>query len=144
MARLQISAEFIRSSTATVFQPISTADYDPTPTPLIRTPRSTLERNFAERSNPSDGSGAVAGHRKTRVQGFSANEPFRLQNLSIILNYRAQKHRGRSVARNVERLFQPVKGEVCGTMAASIPEEARGKGSKAYRCRRRSFNLKPT
>jgi hypothetical protein len=28
----------------------------------------------------------VAGHRKTRVQGFSANEPFRLQNLSIILN----------------------------------------------------------
>lgn len=34
----------------TVFQPISTADHDPTPTPLIRTPRSTLERNFAERS----------------------------------------------------------------------------------------------
>ena len=28
----------------------------------------------------------IAGHRKTRVQGFSANEPFRLQNLSIILN----------------------------------------------------------
>lgn len=85
MARLQISAEFIRSSTATVFQPISTADHDSADRYTIRPEAPSKGISRKGRTHRT-----VAGlwqDIERYKQGFlPQTNPFRLQNLSIILN----------------------------------------------------------
>lgn len=97
--------------------------------------------------NTSDDSGGAVHHRTSKDTCTGILPQTNLSVCRIYLLYLIIEHRniaGEAYPAMSNAWFQPVKGEARGTMAASIPEEARGKGSKAYRCRRRSFNLKPT